>query len=54
MFATDPSEREVEVHWPSPLPENLTEKLQEGLMKKELGVPQDQILRELGYENQQH
>jgi len=47
-FAT---EREVEIIFPSPLPENMTEKLEEAMMKKELGVPAEQLLRELGYES---
>jgi hypothetical protein len=33
------------------LPENTMEKLQEAQIKKELGVPSEQVLRELGYEN---
>ncbi len=49
VFITRPDERQVDIHWPSPLPENVTEKLQEAQMKKELGVPQDVILKELGY-----
>ena len=32
---------------------NLTEKLREAQMKKELGVPARQVLRELGYEGSQ-
>ena len=31
-------------------PENLMEKLQEAQMKRELGVPAEQVLKELGYE----
>jgi len=42
-------EREVEIHWPNPLPENMQEKLQEAQLKKELGISQEQILKELGY-----
>jgi len=53
VYPNGPEEREVEVNWPSPLPENVSEKLEEALMKKEVGVPQEQILRELGYENVQ-
>jgi len=33
-----------------PLPENMMEKLKEAQIKKELGVPAEQVLRELGYE----
>jgi len=50
VYATGESERDVEIVFPSPLPENLTEKLQEAQIKRDLGVPQDQVLRELGYE----
>jgi len=49
VYPNKAEEREIEIHWPSPLPENLMEKLQEATMKKELGVPQEQILKELGY-----
>jgi len=50
IYKTTAREREVDVIFPSPLPENVLEKLQEAQMKKELGVPQEQVLRELGYE----
>ncbi len=49
VYPNKPEEREIEIHWPSPLPENLMEKLQEAKMKQELGVPQEEILKELGY-----
>ena len=49
IYPNQPEEREIDVHWPSPLPENLMEKLQEANLKKELGVPKEQILKELGY-----
>ena len=49
IYPNGEEEREIEIHWPSPLPENLMEKLQEAQLKKELGVPQEQILKELGY-----
>ena len=51
VYPNQPAEREIEIHWPSPLPENVTEKLQQATLKKELGVPQEQILNELGYTN---
>ena len=51
VYPNRPEEREIEIHWPSPLPENVTEKLQQATLKKELGVPQGQILNELGYTN---
>ncbi len=50
IYKTTEQERKLEVIFPSPLPENLTEKLEQAQMKKELGVPQEQLLKELGYE----
>ena len=49
VFATTEQERRVEIQWSSPLPENMTEKLQEASIKKAIGVPGDRILEELGY-----
>jgi len=50
IYRTTESQREVEIIFPSPLPEDMTEKLKEAQLKKELGVPAEQVLRELGYE----
>jgi hypothetical protein len=50
IYKTDSAEREVEIIFPGPLPENMMEKLKEAQIKKELGVPVEQVLRELGYE----
>jgi hypothetical protein len=50
VYKTKESERDVEVIFPSPLPENMTEKLKEAQIKKDLGVPAEQVLKELGYE----
>jgi len=50
IYKTSLSDREVEIVFPSPLPENMLEKLKEAQIKKELGVPTEQVLRELGYE----
>jgi len=50
LYATSESERDIDVVFPNPLPENTTEKLQEAQIKRELGVPQEQVLKELGYE----
>jgi hypothetical protein len=50
IYSTEAEEREVEVVFQDPLPEVLSEKLQEAQIKKELGVSEEQILRELGYE----
>ncbi len=49
-YKTATSDRVVDVIFPSPLPENMMEKLQEAQMKKELGVSSEQILKELGYD----
>lgn len=50
VYPTEPGEREIEVLFPNPLPENMMERLKEAQVKKELGVSQEQVLRELGYE----
>ena len=50
VYKTSEADRELDVIFPSPLPENLMEKLREAQIKKELGVPAEQVLRELGYE----
>jgi len=52
IYRTSPADREVDIVFPSPLPENMTEKLQEAQIKKELGVSTEQVLRELGYESE--
>jgi len=49
IYKTCDADREVDIVFPSPLPENMTEKLKEAQMKKELGVKTEQVLRELGY-----
>ncbi|MCK5563793.1 MAG: phage portal protein [Planctomycetes bacterium] len=50
VYHTEPHERQVDVLFPSPLPENMLEKLKEAQIKKEVGVSKELILRELGYE----
>ena len=50
ILQTDPEDRMTRLHWPDPLPENLTERLAEAKAKRELGVPAETVLRELGYE----
>ncbi|HEG43651.1 MAG TPA: phage portal protein [Phycisphaerales bacterium] len=50
IYPTTAEEREIEIIFPDPLPENMAEKLKEAQIKKELGVSQQQVLRELGYE----
>ena len=51
IYPTSQADREIDIIFPSPLPENMMEKLKEAQIKKELGVPTEQVLRELGYEN---
>jgi hypothetical protein len=51
IYKTDRSDRQVDIIFPSPLPENMMEKLKEAQIKKELGVPTEHVLRELGYES---
>jgi len=50
IYRTGRADREIDIIFPSPLPENMMEKLKEAQIKKELGVPTEQVLRELGYE----
>jgi hypothetical protein len=50
VYSNTKDERNFDVIFPSPLPENTLEKLSEAKLKQELGVPQEQVLRELGYE----
>lgn len=49
VLHTSPEERRIEIHWPSPLPENTAEKLQEAESKLRLGIERKVVLRELGY-----
>jgi len=51
IYRTSERDRQIDIIFPSPLPENETEKLKEAQMKQELGVPAEQVLRELGYES---
>ncbi len=50
ILKTDPQDRATRLHWPDPLPENVTERLQQAQAKRELGVPAEAVLRELGYD----
>jgi hypothetical protein len=50
IYATSPEEREMDIVFPNPLPEDEMEKLQQAKLKSELGVPSDKVLKELGYE----
>jgi hypothetical protein len=49
VYRTSDEERDVEVVFPSPMPEDTMEKLQEAQLKRDLGVPAEQVLQELGY-----
>ena len=50
IYKTDEVDRDVDVVFSSPLPENVMEKLKEAQIKRELGVSAEQVLKELGYE----
>jgi hypothetical protein len=50
LYQTSEDDRALEVIFPSPLPEDTTEKLTQAQLKRDLGVSQEQVLRELGYE----
>jgi len=50
IYKTTSSDRQFEIIFPSPLPENMMEKLKEAQIKKELGVSTEHVLEELGYE----
>lgn len=49
LLPTESSERQVSLVWPSPLPENTLERLREAEIKARLGVPMEQVRREIGY-----
>ena len=50
VYPTEASEREVEVVFPNPMPEDTMDRLKAAQIKRELGVPQEEVMRELGYE----
>ncbi|HEV7302124.1 MAG TPA: phage portal protein [Tepidisphaeraceae bacterium] len=49
IFKTTPQERRVELTWPSPIPQNESELLEQAQAKLRVGVPPTTVLRELGY-----
>ena len=49
IIATDPSDRGIDVNWPTALPESDMDRLQEAQAKLALGVPRAVVLTELGY-----
>lgn len=52
VLPTRPADRRVRLHWPSPLPENQSQRLRDAQMKLEVGVPRRRVLAELGYAHQ--
>jgi len=49
VVRTEPQDRKVCLHWPSPLPENTEQRLREAKLKLQVGVPRPRVLAELGY-----
>ena len=49
IYQTNSQDRNFDVLFPSPVPENTMEKLQEAKLKAELGLDKQQVLKELGY-----
>jgi len=49
---TEQADRRVEIHWPSPLPEDESQRLANAQAKAGLGIPKERILAELGYDRQ--
>ncbi len=49
ILPNHPDERAIHLDWPNPLPENTSQRLHDAQVKRELGIPQRQILAELGY-----
>jgi len=50
ILKTAPEDRTTRLHWPDPLPQNLAEQLEQARTKRDLGVPVETVLRELGYD----
>ncbi|AQQ09778.1 Phage portal protein, SPP1 Gp6-like protein [Sedimentisphaera cyanobacteriorum] len=48
IFKTSREERKVEVVFADPLPENTTDKLNEAILKKEAGLPEEEVFSEFG------
>lgn len=49
ILRTDPRDRGITLIWPDPLPEDLGEQAAAARTKRDLGVPTDRVLAELGY-----
>jgi len=52
VYPTEASERQIEIKFGNPLPDDEMEKLKEAQIKRELGVPSSRVLEELGYESE--
>ena len=48
LFHTEMSQRDIEIAWANPLPENNAERLAEAKLKLEMGISREEVLRELG------
>lgn len=46
----DPSERGVRLDWPNPIPLDDTQNLRNAALKRDIGVPADRLIAELGYD----
>jgi len=49
LFKTTPDERRVRITWPDPIPADEQDRLTQAAAKQRLGVPDETVLRELGY-----
>lgn len=49
VVRTDASERGLRIEWPDPLPVDVREQVASARAKRELGVPDERVLAELGY-----
>jgi hypothetical protein len=49
VYGTDPDERRVQIIWPDALPIDESRRLNDALLKAQLGVPLDALRAELGY-----
>lgn len=49
VLPTTPEERRVNLRWPDPLPLDERDRIRSALLKRDLGVPTEKLLKELGY-----
>jgi len=52
VLLTSPAERAVRIEWPDPLSEGQAELIRAAQAKRDLGIPPDRVLSELGYATQ--